>query len=94
MSEPEPFGWVILRKTDKRDGGLPPFDDEWRPVGTFGFITATDQNGEEDRGLGYAQSLIARFIEGSQERADRRGVPNDEHFMLCVCHPTLKEAKA
>lgn len=88
-----PHGWAILQKRDKTDGAgvVTKRDGQWH---TDFYVTATGDNGENDRGLLYALERVASCRKGFKEWADRRDKPHDTEYLLVQCFPVDEAAVA
>jgi hypothetical protein len=84
MNEKRPHGWALLKKTNK-DADLGPgqqADGQWH---NFLYITATDINGEPDRGFSFAKEHLEAARQANAESAAKRGQPIINRFMLMEC---------
>lgn len=88
-----PHGWAILQKQDKRDGAGITLkrDGQWH---LDFYVTATGDNGENDRGLLYALDRVSSSRKGFKEWADRRQKPRDTEYLLVQCFPVDEAALA
>lgn len=88
-----PHGWAILRKRDKREIGgiLSECVGQWH---LDFYVTATGDNGEDDRGLLYALERVSSNRRSFKEWADRREKPHDTHYLLVGCFPVDEAALA
>lgn len=88
-----PHGWAILKKRAQAEQGavLGGRDGQWH---LDSYITATGDNGENDRGLIYALERVGFSRSWFKEWADRGEKPHDTEYLLLACYPVDEGALA